>query len=113
MLGMGQPVSALRAQHVLSRRAIICSMKRLTSPVWRGVSPLLLFFVALTVAGLFLQLYAGGVSSIGGEVWMLALLTVALIVTASARSGDRPGLLSRISIPLFGVYGAGQLAYSI
>ena len=84
-------------------------MKRLTSPVWRGVSPLLLFFVALTVAGLFLQLYSGGVSAIGGVVWMLALLTVALIVTARAPSG----LLSRISITLLGVYVVGQLAYSI
>jgi amino acid transporter len=46
-------------------------------------------------------------------VWVLALLTVALIVTARAPSGDRPGLLSRISIPLLGVYVAGQIAYSI
>ena len=94
-------------------RLALSSMKRLTSPGWRGASPLLLFFVALTVAGLFLQLYSGGVSSIGGAVWVLALLTVALIVTARARSGDRPGLLSRISITLLGVYVAGQMAYSI
>jgi hypothetical protein len=87
-------------------------MKRLTSPVWRGASPLLLFFVALTVAGLFLQLYSGGVS-IGGAVWVLALLTVVLIVTARAPSGDKPGLLSRISITLLGVYVAGQIAYTI
>ena len=94
-------------------RPALSSIKRLTSPVWRGASPLLLFFVALAVAGLFLQLYSGGVSSIGNAVWVLALLTVALIVTACARSGDRRGLLSRISIPLLGVYVAGQLAYSI
>jgi hypothetical protein len=94
-------------------RLALGSMKRLTSPVLRGASPLLLFFVALTVAGLVLQLYSGGVSSIDGAVWMLALLTAALIVTARARSGDRPGLLSRISIPLLGVYVAGQVAYSI
>ena len=86
-------------------------MKRLTSPVWRD--PLLLLFVALGVAGLFLQLYQGGVSSIGGAVWGLALLTVALIVTARAPSGDKPGLLSRISITLLGVYAAGQIAYTI
>ena len=94
-------------------RPSLSSMKRLTPPIWRGVFPLLLSFVALTVAGLFLQLYSGGVSSIGGAVWVLALLTVALIVTARAPSGDRPGLLSRISIPLLGVYVAGQIAYSI
>ena len=94
-------------------RLALSSMKRLTSPVWRGASPLLLFFVALAVAGLFLQLYQGGVSSIGNAVWVLALLTVAVIVTARAPSGDRGGLLSRISIPLLGVYVAGQLAYSI
>jgi hypothetical protein len=88
-------------------------MKRLTSPVWRGASPLLLFFVALTVAGLFLQLYSGGVTSIGGAVWVLALLIVALIVTARAPSSDRPGLLSRISITLLGVYVVAQVAYSI
>src|ERR1700686_1618474 len=93
-------------------RPALSSMKRLTSPVWRGASPLLLFFVALTVAGLFLQLYSGGVSANGGAVWVLAVLTVAVIVTARA-PGDRPGLLSRISIPLLGVYIAGQLAYSI
>src|SRR6202165_2743511 len=94
-------------------RLALSSMKGLTSPVWRCASPLLLFFVALAVAGLFLQLYSGGVSSIGGAVLVLALLTVALIVTARAPSGDRPGLLSRISIPLLGVYVAGQIAYSI
>ena len=94
-------------------RPALSSMKRLTSPVWRCASPLLPFFVALTVAGLFLQLYSGGVSSIGGAVWVLALLTVALIVTARAPSGDRPGPLSRISIPLLGVYVAVQMAYSI
>jgi hypothetical protein len=88
-------------------------MKRLTSPVCGGASPLLLFFVALTVAGLFLQLYQGGVSSIGGAVWVLAFLTVALIVTARAPSGDRPGLLSRISITLLGVYAVGLMAYWI
>jgi hypothetical protein len=83
-------------------------MRRLTSPVWRGASPLLLFFVGLTVAGLFLQLYSGGVS-IGGAVWVLALLTVALIATARPPSG----LLSRISITLLGVYVVGQMAYLI
>ncbi|HXM73497.1 MAG TPA: hypothetical protein VN940_09745 [Candidatus Dormibacteraeota bacterium] len=46
-------------------------------------------------------------------MWVLALLTVALIVTARAPSGDRPGLLSRISITLLGVYVAGQMAYWI
>src|ERR1700681_1311753 len=90
-------------------RPALSSMKRLTSSVWRGASPLLLFFVALTVVGLFLQLYSGGVSAIGGVVWVLALLTVALIVTARAPSG----LLSRISITLLGVYVVGQMAYSI
>jgi len=94
-------------------RLALSSMKRLTSPVWRGASPLLLFFIALMVAGLFLQLYSGGVSSIGGAVWVLALFTVTLIVTARAPSGDRRGLLSRISLTLLGVYVAGQLAYSI
>jgi hypothetical protein len=94
-------------------RLALSSMKRLTSPVWRGASPLLLFFVALTVGGLLLQLYQSGVSSIGNAVWVLALLIVALIVTACVPSGDRRGLLSRISIPLLGVYVAGQLAYSI
>ena len=94
-------------------RPALSSMKRLTSPVWRGASPLLLFFVALTVAGLFLQLYQGGFSSIGNAVWVLALLIVALIVTVRAPSGDRRGLLSRISITLLGVYVAGQMAYSI
>ena len=94
-------------------RPALSSMKRLTSPVSRGASPLLLFFVALAVAGLFLQLYQGGVSSIGNAVWVLALLTVALIVTARAPSVERGGLLRRISIPLLGVYVAGQLAYSI
>src|SRR6202165_4929369 len=91
----------------------LSSMKRLTSPVWRCASPLLLLFVALTVAGLVLQLYSGGVSSIGGAVWVVALLTVALIVTGRAPPGDRPGPLSRISIPLRGVYVAVQMAYSI
>jgi len=94
-------------------RLALSSMKRLTSPVWRGASPLLLFFISLMVAGLFLQLYSGGVSSIGGAVWVLALFTVTLIVTARAPSGDRRGLLSRISLTLLGVYVAGQLAYSI
>jgi hypothetical protein len=68
-------------------RLALSSMKRLTSPVWRGASPLLLFFVALTVGGLLLQLYQGGVSSIGNAVWVLALLIVALIVTARAPAG--------------------------
>jgi hypothetical protein len=94
-------------------RLALSSRERLTSRVRRGASPLLLFFVALMVAGLFLQLYSGGVSSIGGAVWVLALFTVTLIVTARAPSGDRRGLLSRFSITLLGVYVAGQLAYSI
>jgi hypothetical protein len=94
-------------------RLALSSMKRLTSAVWRGASPLLLLFVALTVAGLFLQLYQGGVASIGNAVWVLAFLTVALIVTARAPSVDRPGLLSRISITLLGVYAAGLMAYWI
>jgi hypothetical protein len=89
-------------------------MQRLTSPVWRGASPLLLLFCALTVAGLFLQLYQGWVSPIGDAVWVLAFLTVALIgLTARAPSGDKPGLLSRISITLLGVYAAGLMAYWI
>jgi hypothetical protein len=38
--------------------------------------------LAIAYADLFLQLYSGGVSSNGGAVWVLALFTVALIVTA-------------------------------
>ena len=70
-------------------RLALSSMKRPTSPVWRCASPLLLLFVALAVAGLVLQLYAGGVSSIGSAVWALVVLIVALIVTAGVPSGDR------------------------
>jgi hypothetical protein len=89
-------------------------MQRLTSPVWRGASPLVLLFGALTVAGLLLQLYQGWASPIGDGAWVLAFLTVALIgLTARTPSGDKPGLLSRISITLLGVYAAGLMAYWI
>ena len=89
-------------------------MQRLASPVWRGASPLLLLFGALTLVGLVLQLYQGWVSPIGDAVWVLAFLTVALIgLTARAPSGAKPGLLSRISTTLLGIYSAGLMAYWI
>src|SRR5260370_11484908 len=86
-------------------------MQRLTSPIWWGVSPLMLLFAALIVVGLLLQLLQGWVSPIGDAVWLLAFLIVVLIGLTARVHGNKPSVLSRAAITLLGFYSAALMAY--